>query len=59
MKINFNATVPEIQSAIKISGNGAVRLQLDIPESELGSAIKIVAAQGKVLNVTMEWDETE
>ena len=59
MQINFNATVPDIQGAIKISGNGAVRLQLDIPESELGDAIKIVAAQGKVLNVTMEWDETE
>ncbi len=55
--IKFYATVPDIQSAIKISGNGAIRLQIDIPESELAEAIKIVMAKGKVIEVAMSWDQ--
>ena len=57
MKINFACTVPEIQSAIKISGNGAIRLQVDIPESELPEAIKLVAAQGKVIQASLQWED--
>ena len=57
MKIEFYGSIPDIQSAIKISGNGAIRLQVDVPETELAEAIKIVAARGEVIKVTMEWDD--
>ena len=33
MKAEFYGSVPDIQSAIKISGNGAIRLQVDVPET--------------------------
>ena len=56
-KAEFYGSIPDIQSAIKISGNGAIRLQVDVPETELAEAIKIVAARGEVIKVTMEWDD--
>ena len=59
MKAEFYGSIPDIQSAIKISGNGAIRLQVDVPETELAEAIKIVAARGEVIKVTMEWDDAD
>jgi hypothetical protein len=58
VSINFIAILPDIQSAIKISGNGAIRLQLDIPESELPNAIKMVTMKGKAFRVTIDATET-
>ena len=57
--IEFLATLPETQSAIKIGGDGA-RIQLDVPESELGAMLGLIAWRGKVLRVKIEaesWDE--
>ena len=52
-KIEFLAAFPPIQSAIKIGQDG-MRIQLDIPESELGAAVRLLTMRGKVLKVTFE-----
>ncbi|RYX84186.1 hypothetical protein EON83_10850 [bacterium] len=53
----FLASFPPIQGAIKRDGGGnGMRIQLDIPETELGNAIWLQAWTGCVLRVTIEVD---
>jgi len=52
--ITFLASFPAIQSAIKIDGAGGARIQLDIPESEMGNFIKATMWRGERLTVTLE-----
>jgi len=54
VKIEFIASLPDIQSAISIGGDGATRVKLDIPESELAQAVKLVLLKGKAFNVKIE-----
>ena len=50
----FLAAFPSIQSAIKIHGSGdGMRVQLDIPESEMGEAVKLLMWREQVLRVTV------
>jgi|GEM_PF-1154787 hypothetical protein len=49
----FYASLPPIQSAIKIGQDGA-RIQLDIPESELDKLAQIIQWRDKVLKITIE-----
>jgi len=51
--IVFLANFPAIQSAIKIGQDG-MRIQLDIPESEMGNALGLLAWRDKVLRVRVE-----
>ena len=48
----FRASIPPILSGIKTGGDG-MRFQLDVPESEMGEAVKLLAMRGKVLDVTI------
>lgn len=58
--IRFRASFPAIQSAIKITGDGGgMRIQLDIPESEMADAVKLLVLRQVVLVVTVEADEQE
>ena len=51
----FLASFPPIQSAIKITGDGnGMRVQLDIPETQMGEGVKLLAWRQKVLRVTVE-----
>jgi hypothetical protein len=53
--VTFLASLPPIQSAVKVSGNGdGMRVQLDIPESEMANAVEFLAMRGVVLRVTVE-----
>ena len=56
MKINFNASLPDIQSALSVGGTGA-RLKLDVPETDLAEIIKMVMVKGKLLRVTVEVED--
>ena len=50
----FLAAFPAIQSAIKIHGSGdGMRVQLDIPESEMAEATKLLLWRERVLQVTI------
>ena len=50
----FLAAFPCIQSAIKVYGDKqGMRVQLDIPESEMGEALKMLMWREQVLRVTI------
>jgi hypothetical protein len=54
-KITFLATFPPIQSAIKITGNrDGMRIMLDIPETELGAAARLILMRESAFRVTVE-----
>uniref|UniRef100_A0A6M3KQB5 Uncharacterized protein n=1 Tax=viral metagenome TaxID=1070528 RepID=A0A6M3KQB5_9ZZZZ len=56
----FRAAFPTIQSAIKIYGDRqGMRVQLDIPESEMGEAVKLLMWREQVLVVTVRPEKTE
>jgi len=51
----FAAVFPSIQSSIKVHGDEqGMRIQLDIPESEMSEAVKILMWRGVVLRVRIE-----
>lgn len=50
--ISFAASIPDIQSAIKIGGDG-MRVQFDVPESEMPNAIGLAGMRQKVLYINV------
>jgi hypothetical protein len=52
-KATFRASIPPIMSGIK-TGSDGMRLQLDIPETDMPEAVKLLAMRGKRLVVTVE-----
>jgi hypothetical protein len=54
MEIEFVASLPDIQTAISIGGDGATRVRFDIPESELANAVKLVMLKGHAFRVKIE-----
>jgi hypothetical protein len=52
-KATFRASIPPIMSGIKTGGDG-MRIQFDVPESDMGEAIKLLMMRGKVLLVSVE-----
>lgn len=50
----FMAVMPSTVSAMQIHGDEGMRFQLDVDESNLAEALKIVMWRGKVLKVTIE-----
>ena len=58
-KAVFLAAFPSIMSAIKIYGSKeGMRIQLEIPESEMAEATKLLLWRERVLKVTIEPAET-
>ena len=51
MDIEFIASFPDIQSAISIGGDGASRVKLDVPESEIAEVVKLVLLKGQAFKV--------
>lgn len=52
--VTFNASIPNLETAIKIHGEGGARLQPDIAESDLGGFLPALAFRGMRLRVTLE-----
>lgn len=52
--VSFEATIPMLQSAISIAGDGGARVKIDIPENEMDAVMKLTAMRGEVLRVTVE-----
>lgn len=48
----FRASIPPIMSGIKTGADG-MRVQFDIPESDMGEAVKLVGMRGQRLRVTV------
>jgi hypothetical protein len=57
---SFLAAFPCIQSAIKVYGDKqGMRVQLDIPESEMAEALKMLMWRERVLRITVEPEQDE
>jgi len=56
-QVTFRASIPPMETAIKIHGEGGARLQLDIAESDLGGFLPALVMRGKVLDVTLTESE--
>lgn len=55
IKVEFVASLPPIQSAINIDGQGdGARIKLDIPASEMEQVIKLQKLTGKPFRVMIE-----
>jgi len=52
----FRATFPPVLSAIRMAGDGGMRIMMDIPESDMAEAIQLLAWRQKVLRVTVTPD---
>lgn len=53
-KVQFIASIPPIETAIKIHGEEGARLILDVADKELGNFFPITLMRGKVLKITIE-----
>jgi len=56
--IKLLASLPPIQSAIKLDGSGGARVQLDIPETCLDEVLKLAYLKEQILRVEI-YDEYE
>lgn len=56
----FIASFPPIQSAIKVHGHAnGMRVQIEIPESEMGEATKLLLWRERLLRVTIEPEQND
>lgn len=58
MVVSFLASFPPIQSAIKVGQDG-MRIQLDIPESEMANALPLLGLRDCVLEVTVKREDAK
>jgi hypothetical protein len=49
--VEFPATIPSLETAIKIHGEGGARVQLDVAEADLGKFLPALVMRGKRLLV--------
>lgn len=49
--IEFSASIPAIDSAIKFHGDAGARLMLDVAENNMGAFVRILTMRGKRLRV--------
>ena len=55
MKIEFIASLPAIQSALTVSGNGdGARLKLDVPGTDMPQVLKLLLMTGRSFRVTIQ-----
>jgi hypothetical protein len=57
MSITFNANLPDIGSAIKVSPTNGLRIQFDVPETDKAAALGLSMLGGKNLVITVEVGE--
>jgi hypothetical protein len=52
--VTFRASIPPIESAIKIHGEQGARLTLDVADVDLQDFFPVTALRGSVLTITIE-----
>lgn len=57
--IQFVASFPQTQGAIKFDGNGGCRIQLDAPDTETYQIARCIPLRSKLLKVTIEALDSE
>ncbi len=58
LSATFRASIPPIMSGIKTGGDG-MRVQFDIPETDMPEAVKLLMMRGKVLILTVNVRDNE
>ena len=54
----FRASIPPIMSATSIGGDGACRLKLDVPASDIAEVMKLAGlGMGKVLTMSVSVED--
>ncbi|HAM58292.1 MAG TPA: hypothetical protein DCQ64_23920 [Candidatus Rokubacteria bacterium] len=61
-RVSWVGNIADLSSAFKVSGSieGGGRVTFDVPENQLGEAIRLVTMRRKPLRITvevMEWEE--
>ena len=51
--VTFRASIPPMETAIKIHGEGGARLQLDVAETDLAGFLPALKYRGRLLDVTL------
>jgi hypothetical protein len=50
----FSATIPQIQSALSVGGDGATRIKIDVPTTEIAEVVKLAAfGRERLLRITV------
>jgi hypothetical protein len=57
--VTFLASFPNIQTAIRVAGDGGARILLDIPEDEMPAIVRLMLMRGQVIRVTVEPEKQE
>ena len=58
-EIRFKASLPPIQSAISLDGNGdGARIKIDVPRSEINAILLLQSLSGEVFEVTVKRTES-
>lgn len=58
MKIEFSGSIAQSSSAVKIGNEGAFRVMLDVPVSEMAEMMKLIAyGRERELKVSIEIEE--
>jgi len=55
--VTFRASIPPVETAIKVHGEGGARMILDVAESDLAGFLPALAYRGRMLRVTIEEDK--
>ncbi len=58
LSATFIASIPPIMSGIKTGGDG-MRVQFDIPETDMPEAAQLLLMRGKVLEITVSVLDTK
>jgi len=53
-QVTFLASIPPLQSALTISGDGGARIKLDVDDSNVAPLLKLLLWRGELLRVTVE-----
>ena len=58
MKVEFQASIPMIQSAMSVGGDQSVRLKLDVPATEIAAMVALMGyGCGKPLRLIVETED--
>lgn len=52
--VTFLASIPPLQSALTVAGDGGGRLRLEFDDSQLPEVLNMMAWRGELLRVTVE-----
>ena len=53
-KIQMVGSIPDLLSAISISGEGNARVKIDFAESEIASVVRLLTLKGQSFRITIE-----